>query len=338
MFAPRLLLPSLALILALAACAAPATPTSLPHQPAPATQTPILATAIPPTAAPATETSVPTTVIPTTDAPAVSSLTLEQLQNAEVKITGSLGTAPERTVQLTGGGFESGNDPTSSDYVSVHMGQQVAHGDINGDGNEDAAIILAENYGGTGVFTSVAVMLNQGGQPVFAASHLIDDRPQVNSLAIQNGEIWVDAIIHGSNDPGCCPAQPITQTFRLWDNKLTLTNHTSKTPDGRERIIKIDSPANGSEISGAFTITGSVTIAPFENNLVYTVFLEGTPDPIAQAGFMVDADGMGGPGTFNLPLDLTATGAKGNLRIEISDVSAADGSYFAVDTLFLTLK
>ena len=153
-----------------------------------------------------------------------------------------------------------------------------------------------------------------------------------------DGEILLDATVHGPNDPGCCAAQPVTETLRLWDDKLVQTRHTSKIPDGTERIIKIDSPAQDSEISGPFTINGSVTIAPFENTLGYSIFVEGKADPIMQSAVMVSASEMGGPGTFTLPLDLTTSGEKGNLRIEISDVSAADGSYLAVATLFVTVK
>lgn len=321
MFTLRLFLPFLALILALASCSAPLAETQSPPQPAPVTETPVSATAAPPT-----------------DTPIASALTIEQLKNAEVNITGVLDTAATRTVRLTDGAFEASSDPASADYVRVNMGQQVAYGDLNGDGAQDAAIIIGEGYGGTGNFVSVVAMLNQGGRPVFASSFGIDDRPKINSLAIQNGEILLDAVIHGPNDPLCCPAQPVTETFRLWGGRLVLTHQTSKTPGGAERIITIDSPASGTEVSGPFTVNGSVTIAPFENNLVYTAFLEGTPDPIAQTGLMVNATEMGGPGTFSLPLDFTTAGIKGNVRIEISDVSAADGANLAVATLFITVK
>ena len=314
MSTPRLFLVFLALILA--SCSAPFVGTNPAPQPAPVTETPV-PTAQPPTALPA--------------------LTLEQLKNAEVKITGTTG-AQMRTVKLTDGEFISGNDPASTDYVSVHIGQQVAYGDLNGDGLQDAAIIIGENYGGTGDFVSVVAMFNQGGQPVFTASAGVDDRPIVNTLAIENGEILLDAIVHGPNDPGCCPAQPVTESFRLWGGRLVLTHLTSKTPSGVERIIKIEAPASDSEVSGPFTIQGMVTVAPFENNLVYTVFVEGAPDPVMQSAVMVNAAEMGGPGDFQLPLDFTQAGIKGNVRIEISDLSAADGAYLAVATLFLTVK
>ena len=301
----------------------------------PATPQPVIVTetAIPtPQPVPATETAIP--------APPTSALlTLAQLKNAGVQINGiSPDAAKPRTVKLSDGRFESGSDRASADYVSVSMGEQVAYGDLNGDGLQDAAIIIGENYGGTGSFVSVVAMLNQNGQPVFASSALVDDRPAINSLSIQNGEILLDATIHGPNDPGCCPAQPVSESLRLWGGKLVQTRRTSKTPVGTERVITIDSPAQNSELSGPFTVSGSVTIAPFENSLAYSVFVEGTPDPVVQSSILVSATEMGGPGTFTVPVDLAASGITGNLRIEISDLSAADGSYLAIATLFVTIK
>lgn len=290
---------------------------------------------------PATETA-PNAVLPTpvppTLPPAAAALTLEQLKNAEVQITGVSDTNKTRTIKLTDGKFQSASDISAPDYVSVGMSDQVAFGDLNGDGAPDAAIIIGENYGGSGDFVSVVAMLNQNGQPVFASAAGIGDRPKVNSLAIQDGEIIADTVIQGPNDPACCPTQPSKRSYRLWSNKLVLTRIVSKIPDGTERIIKIDAPAPGSEVSGPFTVSGSVTIAPFENTLAYSVFLEGTPDPVEQSSFIVSAADMGGPGTFELPLDFTTAGIHGNIRIEISDLSAADGSELALATLFVTVK
>jgi hypothetical protein len=327
----RFLSAFLVLALASVACSVSLDLTGTPAPAQPATDTPA---SVPTDEAAPTPEPVATDIPPTP----VPALAIEQLRNAEVKIAGIADAESMRTIQLTDGRFESGSDPAVEGYVNVAMGAQVAFGDLNGDDIPDAAIIIGENYGGTGNFVSVVAMLNQGGQPVFAGSALIDDRPIINSVAIQNGEILVDSMIHGPNDPGCCPAQPVNQSYRLWDGRLVLSHFISETPSGVERIINIESPLDGAEVSGAFTVTGSFTISPFENNLSYSVFLEGTPDPIAQAGLMVNALEMGGPGTFELPLDFSAAGTTGNIRIEISDLSAADGSYLALDTLFITVK
>ena len=294
----------------------------------------LTSTLIPPTVtpqAPATETQIPPTATPV---PPV--LTVDQLRNATLTVMGS--DQMLRTITLQDGKYQEGTDPAQTGYVSISLGEKIAFGDLNADGVDDAAIIMAENYGGSGVFVSVVTVLNQGGLPNPVATALIEDRPMINDLSIKNGEIFVDATIHGTNDAMCCPSLPSTRNYRLIENELVLSRFTTRTPDGAERVITITSPANGAEINGAFVIKGSVTISPFENNLVYTVFLPDTKDPVAQAGFTINADGLGGPGTFELPLDFTAAGFKGPARIEISDVSPADGSYLAVNTLFLILK
>ncbi len=205
--------------------------------------------------------------------------------------------------------------------MSINLASQMAFGDLNGDGAGDAAVLLAENYGGSGVFVSLIAMLNQNGQPVQAASEMIDDRPQINSLSIQNGQIFLDATVHGPNDPGCCAAQSTQRTYQLVAGKLVFTSFITKTPDGGERLITIDSPTNGSTVSLPLSITGHVTIAPFENNLVYSAF-DANNNQIATGSFLVKADQPGGPGTFSLPLDLSGKSFSGALRIQIEDTES----------------
>ena len=332
----------LVLLLASLACSLDFNPPPLSLTPSQgrATRTPLMlpptltSTPVPPTATPqetATETQVPPT-----GTPILPVLTVEQLRNSTLTIMGS--DQILRTITLQDGKYQEGTDPAQVGYVSISLGEKIGFGDLNADGLEDAAITIAENYGGSGVFVSVVVLLNQGGQPNAVATALIDDRPMINDLSIQNGEVFVDATIHGIKDAMCCPSLPSTRNYRLIENELVLSRYTTKTPDGAERVITITSPANNAEISGAFVIKGSVTISPFENNLVYSVFLPGTKDPVAQAGFMIKADGLGGPGSFELPLDFSAAGFTGPVRIEIADLSPANGSYLALNTLFVTLK
>lgn len=337
----------LVLVLASLACSLDFNPPPLSLTPALglATRTPVMlqptltSTPIPPTATRRvepveTETQIPPTVPPTsTTSPG---LTAELLRNSTLTIMGS--DQILRTITLKDGKYQAGTDPAQSGYVSVSLGEKIAFGDLNADGVEDAAIIIGENYGGSGVFISVVAVLNENGQPNAVATAVIDDRAMINDLSIKDGEIFVDATVHDVSDAMCCPSLPSTRNYRLVENELVLSRLTTKTPDGTERVIAVTSPANGTEISGAFVVKGSVTVSPFENTLSYSVFLPGTKDPVAQSGFTISADGLGGPGTFELPLDFTAAGFKGPVRIEISDLSAADGSYLALKTLYLTLK
>jgi Immunoglobulin-like domain of bacterial spore germination len=283
-----------------------------------------------PTSMPIPTPPPPMNVVPT----AVPPLTLEQLRNTQYQLVFQDSHA---VVQLKDGLFESTTDPFSPTYQWIKLIEPVALGDLNGDGAPDAAVLLAENYGGTGVFVSVLAMLNRGGKPVQVASEMIDDRPIINSIVIQNGQILLDATIHGPNDPGCCAAWPTQRTFLYRAGKLVMNSFSSGTPDGGQRVITVDSPAGGAQVSWPVTLTGHVTIAPFENNLLYSVF-NANNDQVATGSLLVQAAQLGGPGTFSIQLDLGKAGINGRVRIQFEDSSAADASILALGSVELIVK
>jgi len=264
----------------------------------------------------------------------VPALTADQLKNASYQLVFQ---DSHKTVQLTNGSYQNGTDPISTDYARVDLISQMAFGDLNGDGIGDAAVLLAENYGGTGVFVSVVVMINQNGKSVQAGAQMIDDRPMINSISIKDGQIFLDATIHGPNDPGCCAAQSVKQVYRFVGGKLVFTSIRMKTANGLERVITIDSPADGSSASWPLTITGKVTVAPFENNLLYVVF-DAHNNEITKGSFLVKADQPGSPGTFSLPLDLSSKSLSGPIRIQIEDSSPADGAILALGSVTVIIK
>lgn len=307
--------------------------TPLPNQ---ATATPgvVFATFTPtPNLATVTPLPIPPTLTPIIDTPA---LTAEQLKNASYTVTDQNG-AP-RVVQLVNGLFQEGTDPASPGFYTVVLAEPKAFGDINGDGAVDAAVILAESYGGTGVFVSVAAVVNQGGLPLHVASQGVDDRAIINAIAINAGEIFLNATVHGINDPGCCPTLVTARSLRLWQGDLVLSSYSTQAPNGANRVITIDTPANGTEVEKIFNVRGTCTIAPFENNLSYAVYIPAMDSPFTQGGLMVSAADFGAPCTFDLALNFTAAGYTGPVRIVLSDLSAADGSTLAEDALFITVK
>lgn len=260
--------------------------------------------------------------------------TFEQLRNSEY-FTTRLGSSAPLTYRMQDGFYRLGDDPTQPDYGTVNLFNTHTFGDLNNDTHPDAVVFLVENYGGTGQFVQVAVVLNQAGQPVHHASYFLGDRVAVNNATIQDGEIMLTANVHGPQDGLCCPSVPAQFQLRLINqNQLVMTRFTSKTPSGQERAINIRAPLNDSEVSGAVTITGDVTIAPFENNLTYTVY-DSQYRPIAQSYITVDAPDFGAPGTFALSIDLVSLGLTGDIYVEITDLSAADGSLLALAQLHL---
>lgn len=289
----------------------------------------------PPPAAEQTAAAPATVSAPATSAATSTGLPEEALEirNAPYQIGAS---DSLQLVQLTDGKFEQGT-PGSDDYVSITMTDFVAVGDLDGDGTDEVAALVTENFGGTGVFVFLALYKEIEGALTFQASRIVDDRPQLNALSIENGEIFLDAVIHGPDEPMCCPTLRTTRYFRYVDNLLDLTAYTTFTPDGKPRTITIESPVNESEVFSSVPIRGSVSIAPFENNLAYRIYdLSGIE--LAAGPITVTAEDSGAPGTFDaiIPLGNVLSGAV--IRLEVQDVSAADGSLLAMDSVELVVK
>jgi len=165
-------------------------------------------------------------------------LTLEALQNAtypsELEESGA--------ITLTDGRYEG--EPFVEGGASrpvVILVEPVASGDLDGDGIEDAAVILAANAGGSGTFISLEAVRNEGGEPVHLASYLLGDRAQIESLAIEGGQVVLEMITHGPKDPMCCPTQKVIKTFALQDEQLVETSSEviSSQSEGESNIVGV---------------------------------------------------------------------------------------------------
>jgi len=254
----------------------------------------------------------------------------EGLRNAEYQL-GLLNQV--RTIQLADGFFQEG---TGEDFISVRMEESVAIGDLNGDGKAEAVVPVVENYGGTGAFVFLTAYKIDQGEPVFLASVAIDDRPIIEALSIENGEVYLSATVHGVDDPMCCPTLHTMRRYRLTDTGLLMTGFSTKTPTGEDRIITISSPEDGAEVSGVVHIKGDITIAPFENNLIYRIYDAGGVEIVA-GPVDVSSPDLGAPGTFDRSIDM-APFAGTSIRVVIQDIDVADGSLFAMDSIILTVR
>jgi len=96
----------------------------------------------------------------------------------------------------------------------------TAFGDLNDDGLTDAAVILGLNTGGSGVFVYLAAVLAQDGQAVNVAVVSLGDRPDVESVQIEDGQIKLDMLTQGPDDPMCCPTQQLNLVYVLQDDQL----------------------------------------------------------------------------------------------------------------------
>jgi len=78
--------------------------------------------------------------------------------------------------------------------------------------------LIAENYGGSGVFTFLALYREVNGTLEFITSVFVDDRPKLDALQIEDREIFLDITTHNADDPFCCPTLHNTRRYRLWVN------------------------------------------------------------------------------------------------------------------------
>lgn len=103
---------------------------------------------------------------------------------------------------------------------SVLVTDNVAFGDINSDGKEDAAVILESNSGGSGFFYQLAIVINQDGKAYNTANKDIGDRVIINSIDIQSGVITIDMVTHSPGDALCCPSLEKVVKYKLSGDKL----------------------------------------------------------------------------------------------------------------------
>jgi hypothetical protein len=128
-----------------------------------------------------------------------------------------------------------------------------------------------------------------------------------------------------------------TRRYQLIGINLVTRDYSTKTPVGHPRTISIEAPVDGIEVSGIVRIKGNITIAPFENNLIYRVFDMGGVE-LSAGPINVDAPEMGAPGTFEKAIDLGYILTNTSVRITVEDINVADGSLFAMDSVILQVR
>lgn len=166
--------------------------------------TPIVAPSQTPTAEPMSEAT-------TTDS-VVATLSAEALMNA------TYSGIYDDPVTLSEGLYEEGDPPL---FSVQYRANGTLFGDLDGDGIDDAIVFLLERGGGTAAFTYVAAQLNQNGQPVDAGSVIVEDRTQVRSATIQDGQLALEFTTGGPGDGNCCPSHMTRKTYALQDGRLT---------------------------------------------------------------------------------------------------------------------
>ena len=279
-----------------------------------------------------TATTIPATPvvqIPSTAPPQpVSELTDEVLLNGEY-----LSPVLQVPIRLVNGSF-SGN--AGGTQLEAIVTPEIQYGDLNGDSVDDAAFLLSENTGGSGIFVTLMVVFSVDGGFQQAPGVPVDDRPVLDGIIIDNGLVKLTGLVHAPNDPMVSPTTRMRAEYSLFGGQMVLTRYASAFGGGVEHSILIESPVDGTEVSGTLQLTGSMPIGPFENNLLLQIV-----DPVNRAlieeGFMVQAADMGAPATFEKTISIPDVPTGQQILIVLSELSMADGRPIAVDSVLVTV-
>jgi len=96
----------------------------------------------------------------------------------------------------------------------------VAFGDLDGDGVDDAVVVLVSSGGGSGVFYSLVAVMQRNGRLETPAVRSLGDRIKINEINIRNDIVTVDMITQGPNDPLCCPTERQMLKLAVRGNKF----------------------------------------------------------------------------------------------------------------------
>ena len=111
------------------------------------------------------------------------------------------------------------NDQAEDGSTLYLLHDQMAFGDLRGDGEDYAVVFLAENGGGSGVFISLNAIVDSNGSPYHLASFSLGDRIGIDTVFIQDRIIHVNAMIQSGNH-GAFPDSSASWQFILENNDL----------------------------------------------------------------------------------------------------------------------
>ena len=154
----------------------------------------------------------------------------------------------EQPVTLDDGRWQGAPlEPGTASRPRVELARNgIVRGDLDGDGRDEAAVLLLASSGGTGLFHHVAVVATGDDGPANVATTLLGDRFQIMRFAVEKGRVVVEAVVAGPDDPMCCPTQKLRRTLVLDGTSLTARDEplgsVSLADLGRSswRLIRID--------------------------------------------------------------------------------------------------
>lgn len=104
----------------------------------------------------------------------------------------------------------------------------LVRGDVDGDGADEALVVVWQSSGGSGTFNYVALVDELEGAWRNTATIALGDRVKVTGATMAPGRIEVEVIEHDEDDPACCPTRQATRRYDAELNPLPDTESESR--------------------------------------------------------------------------------------------------------------
>ncbi|HFE67035.1 MAG TPA: polysaccharide deacetylase family protein [Chloroflexi bacterium] len=210
------------------------------------------------------------TAVPEAETPL---LTWEQLKNAAYTLPMEMGGPEDGRIPLENGEFSVAAAPGSASMNRFFLYPGVAYGDLDGDGREDALVILINNSAGSGNFYHLIPVRNSDGQPQPLNAAFIGDRVIIEQLRVADGQAQLLFRTYRPEETfGSTPTLQVDRRYVLQGDVLELLSEETLNANElvndteTEPVIPIELPETG----GAVSYTGQT--GPFALDR-YTVFL-----------------------------------------------------------------
>jgi hypothetical protein len=109
------------------------------------------------------------------------------------------------SIQLKDGSFNGIVSPMGIGSVEVKIFGEPTFGDLDGDGDDDAVVLLTYNSAGSGTFYYTAIAISDGEKYVGGKALFVGDRIAPQNIEIRNGMILVNYADRNIDEPMTTP-------------------------------------------------------------------------------------------------------------------------------------
>jgi hypothetical protein len=128
--------------------------------------------------------------------------------------------AADGYIRLSDGVYSEKYDKETGTGLSARLLDTISIGDLDRDEVNDAAVILVSDPGGTGTFYDLHVFINGLFFLYSGGEDFLGDSIKIEDIFIENQKVYIDMLIHGQEDPVCCPSKEVSRAYLIEDHEL----------------------------------------------------------------------------------------------------------------------